>query len=97
MRNNTFEPTKYDYSPLMNKIGKQDCMIHYSSSFISDVREIYEANNVSYDKAYYPLITDLVLYGVILGKKAERTNHIALKREQASKQGNNKATAPNAR
>ena len=79
------EPTKYDYSPLMSKIGRQDCMIHYSKTFVSDLREIFEANGVNFDNAYYPLLSDITLYGIILGREYERRHHMSMMREKMSK------------
>ena len=85
------EPTKYDYSPLMSKIGRQDCMIHYSKTFVSDLREIFEANGVSFDDAYYPLLSDITLYGIILGRQYEQRHHMSMMRDKMSQKGQKRA------
>lgn len=91
------EPTKYDFSELMYRIGRQDCLITFAPNFIKDIKEIYQANQIPFDDASYPLLNDIVLYGVILGREYEREHHFAMKLKQAPKQGNIKATAPKER
>lgn len=91
------EPTKYDFSELMYKIGRQDCLITFAPNFIKDVKEIFEANQIPFDDASYPLLNDIVLYGVILGREYERKHHLSMMRDKVAKRGNIKATAPNAR